>query len=295
MSEMYAMHGDMAPSLQCIMQAVNAEVGLPRRGLARRAWRHIFSANWAADSAIWASTPLAERIFKQSHEHRPHQQRHPQQRIHRLHARSRRHISLRRKIAANRIARIGSARIDRPGRRAARTRWKSSPADCWDVRTCRWANSTWPRPMLLRTLDLARNSARRKESLRRLARRRRVRSCTSRKKNTAQAEPLLKQAIAQAEPKNSAYKPWYMRLLHDQITIFMPWGATRRLRNWNGESKRWKRDAGPVWQTARCQFAAERKAASRPPKWPRGRGRRCDELVVQRPRVGELREIDSIR
>jgi hypothetical protein len=39
------------------------------------------------------------------------------------------------------------------------------------------------------------------------------------KKQYQAAEPLLARAMSLSEPKNDLYKPWYMRLVNDQLTV----------------------------------------------------------------------------
>ena len=82
-------------------------------------------------------------------------------------------------------------------------------------------------PILRRTLDLARNSLDENSPYVGLLMGG-VAELDISKKQYQAAEPLLARAMALAEPKNNLYKPWFARLLTDQITLLHATGRARR-------------------------------------------------------------------
>lgn len=217
MSEMYSMHGDVAPSLQCIMQAVNAEVACRVGGLPDAMSPYLLCklGRRYRDLGEYA---VAEQIFQQATN------------IARLSGgvHSSEYIGCTQDLAATylyagKLQQTESLELEvlelidqsAPGSSNTMEILARGLLGCAYVQMGKFDMAS---PVLLRTLDLARNTLDEKSPYVGLLEGG-VAELYIAKKQYQQAEPLLKQAIAQAEPKNSAYKPWYMRLLHDQITM----------------------------------------------------------------------------
>ncbi len=217
MSEMYAMHGDISPSLQCIMQAVNAEAACRVAG-SPDAMAPYLLCKLGRRYRDLAQYALAEQVFLQATN------------IARLSSgiRSNEYIGCTQDLAATylyagKLQQTESLELEvlelisqgTPGSGNTMEILARGLLGCAYAQMGKFDMAS---PVLLRTLDLARNTLDEKSPYVGLLEGG-VAELYIAKKQYAQAEPLLKQALAQSEPKNNAYKPWFMRVLHDQITM----------------------------------------------------------------------------
>ena len=255
---MYAAHGDMQSSLQCIMQAVNAESSCRVAGEPDAMASYLLCKLGRRFRDLGEYT-LAEDIFKQSAN------------VARLvnGLRSNEYVGCAQDLAAaylydgklheaeslelEVLELIGQGAATGPNTMQILARGLLGSA------YVQMGKYDMADPILRRTLDLARNSLDEKSPYVGLLMGGMAELDIARKQYQA-AEPLLTRALALAEPKNGDYKPWFARLLNDQITLLRDTGraaeaAKVQARQQTMESRRVAecaklRDAGLLPKTA---------------------------------------------
>jgi hypothetical protein len=217
MSEMFAAQGDMQASLQSIMQGVNAESAC-RLGGEPDAMASYLLCKLGRRFRDLGEYALAENIFKQcanvarmahgirSNEYIGCTQDLAAAYLYQGKLRETESLELEVLELMGQGAAAGSSAMDILARGLLGTAYvQMGKFDMAD-------------PILLRTLDLARNSIGENSPYVGLLMGGVAELYISRKQYQA-AEPLLTRALALAEPKNNLYKPWYARLLNDQMNL----------------------------------------------------------------------------
>ena len=217
MSEMYAAGGDMQGSLQCIMQSVNAEVACRVDGEPDPLATYLMCKLGRRFRDL-GEYGLAEQIFKQTAN------------VARLTSgiRSNEYIGCTQDLAATYLyegklhetetLELEVLELLGQGAAAGSNAMEILARGLLGCAYVQMSKFDMADPVLLRTLDLARNTLDEKSPYVGLLEGG-VAELYMAKGQFQAAEPLLAHAISLAEPKNDLYKPWYMRLLNDQITL----------------------------------------------------------------------------
>jgi len=217
MSEMYATRGEMQSSLQCIMQAVNAEAACRVAGEPDAMASYLLCklGRRFRDLGEYA---LAEDIFKRSAD------------VARLAngIRSNEYIGCTQDLAAaylyeGKLHETESLELEvleliGQGAATGSNTMQILARGLLGSAYVQMGKFDMADPILRRTLDLARNSLDENSPYVGLLMGGVAELDISRKQYQA-AEPLLTRALALAEPKNGSYKPWFARLLNDQVTL----------------------------------------------------------------------------
>jgi tetratricopeptide (TPR) repeat protein len=222
MSEMFAAQGNIQASLQCIMQAVNAESACRLAGEPDAMASYLLCKLGRRFRDLGEYT-LAEEIFKQSAT------------VARMAngIRSNEYVGCTQDLAAaylydgklHETESLELEVLELIGQGA------SSGSNTMDILARGLLGTAYVQmgkfdladPILTRTLDLARNTMDENSPYVGLLLGG-VAELDISKKQYQAAEPLLTRAIALAEPKNDLYKPWFTRLLNDQITLLRSTG-----------------------------------------------------------------------
>jgi tetratricopeptide (TPR) repeat protein len=248
MGELYAMHGDIGPSLQCIKQSVAAEAACRVAGTPDAMASYLVSKLGRRYRDL-GRFDLAEQVFKESTN------------LARLTLglRSDAYIGCTQDLAAtylyeDKLQETVSLELEvlelidqqAAGQASTTEILARGLLGCAYVQMGR---TNMAGPVLLRTLDLARNTIDPHSAdapyigLLEGA----VAELYIAKKQYAEAEPLLSYSLAMAEPKNNGYKPWYVRLLNDQITMLHGMG-----RDGEAAKPQARRDAMEATRVALC-------------------------------------------
>ncbi|HEX3997655.1 MAG TPA: hypothetical protein VHX65_03795 [Pirellulales bacterium] len=217
MSEMYATRGDMQASLQCIMQAVNAEVACRVAGEpdAMASYLMCKLGRRFRDLGEYA---LAEHIFQQTAN------------VARLAngIRSNEYIGCTQDLAATYLyegkyheteaIELEVLELIDQGAASGSNTLAILARGLMGCAYVQMGKFDMADPVLMRTLDLARNTLDEKSPYVGLLEGG-VAELDIAKKQYQAAEPLLARAMSLSEPKNDLYKPWYMRLVNDQLTV----------------------------------------------------------------------------
>lgn len=217
MSEMYAMHGEIEPSLQCIMQSVNAEADCRVAGMPDAMASYLLCKLGRRYRDL-GEYLLAEQVFQQSAN------------VARLAngIRSNEYVGCTQDLAAaylydgklreteslelEVLELIGQGAASGSGTMEILAR---GLLGCAYVQQGKFDIAN---PVLLRTLDLARNTLDDHSPYVGLLEGG-VAELYIAQKQYQKAEPLLAHAMSLAEPKNEQYKPWCVRLMNDQIAM----------------------------------------------------------------------------
>jgi tetratricopeptide (TPR) repeat protein len=245
MGELYAMHGDIGPSLQCVKQSIAAESACRVAGMPDAMASYLLSKLGRRYRDL-GQFDLAEQVFKQSVN---------LARI-TLGLRSQAYVDSTQDLAATylyeeKLQEAVSLELEVLELMDQSSAGQVGPTEllargllgCAYVQMGKTGMAS---PVLLRTLDLARNTIdpHSADAAYIGLLEGGVAELYIAKKQYQQAEPLLAHALAMAEPKNNGYKPWYVRLLSDQITMLH--GLGRDAETAKPQAKRDTMEAGRV-------------------------------------------------
>ena len=217
MSEMYVTQGDMQASIQCVMEAVNAE-GSCRVGGEPDAMASYLLCKLGRRFRDLGEYALAENIFKQSAN------------TARLTngIRSNEYVGCTQDLAAaylyeGKLQETESLELEvlqliGEGAAVGPNTMDILARGLLGCAYVQMGKLDMADPILMRTLDLARNSLDENSPYVGLLLGSTAELYIARKQYK-EAEPLLMKAATLAESKNGLYKPWFMRLLNDQITL----------------------------------------------------------------------------